>query len=29
MMASKSRQLSEQEMQKFIDDLEESDGSEY
>lgn len=28
-MASKSRQLSEQEMQKFIDDLEESDGSEY
>ena len=28
-MASKSRQLSEQEMQKFIDDLGESDGSEY
>ena len=28
-MASKIRQLSEQEMQKFIDDLGESDGSEY
>ena len=28
-MASKSRQLSEQEIQKFIDDLGESDGSEY
>ena len=28
-MASKSRQLSEQEIQKFIDDLGESDDSEY
>ena len=28
-MASKSRQLSEQEIQKFTDDLGESDGSEY
>ena len=28
MMASKSRLLSEQEIQKFIDDLGESDGSE-
>ena len=28
-MASKSVQLSEQEIQKFIDDLGESDGSEY
>ena len=29
MVASKSRQLSEQEIQKFIDDLGESDGGEY
>ena len=29
MMASKSVQLSEQEIQKFIDDLGESDDSEY
>ena len=29
MMASKSRQPSKQKIQKFIDDLEESDGSEY
>ena len=28
-MVSKSRQLSEQEIQKFIDDLGESDDSEY
>ena len=28
-MASKSRQPSKQKIQKFIDDLEESDGSEY
>ena len=29
MRASKSRQLSEQEIQKLTDDLEESDDSEY
>ena len=29
MIAFKSRQLSEQEIQKFIDDLGKSDGSEY
>ena len=29
MMAFKSRQPSKQKIQKFIDDLEESDGSEY
>ena len=28
MMASKSRQLSKQEIQKFIDDLGETDGGE-